>query len=199
MRIPLAWPLTAPSAVRSMYDGFVRVPGGHVRARKVTFTGNVTARCARQRRLFPLSARTGTSPWVSDISSVSKPAGEGVPGGPPGARTVNCALVTPGDRTIFSRISAYCTSGEPLRTGRTTMSIDAAESTTTGRFPPRCAEAGPATTRAHSNRPSDDETRISLLDDGRHAARIRGKLFTASRLGERALTAFVTTTPPVRR
>jgi hypothetical protein len=45
-----------------MYDGFVRVPGGHIRARNVTVTGNVTGRCARHRRLFPLSARTGTVP-----------------------------------------------------------------------------------------------------------------------------------------
>src|SRR5690242_14219131 len=49
-KIPAPCPLTAPPAVRSIGDGFVRVPGGHMRALKLIVTGYVTARCARQRR-----------------------------------------------------------------------------------------------------------------------------------------------------
>jgi hypothetical protein len=148
-----------------------------MRARKLTLAGNVTARWARQSRLFPLSARTGTTPCVSDISKVSKPAGAGTPGGPPGTRTANCALVMPGDREICSRISAYCTSGEPLRTGRTMMSIDAAESMTRGRFP-RCAAAGVTTRRPHTARPSNDETRIFLRVSGRPTPEFAGNYST---------------------
>src|SRR6185503_5804591 len=111
-------------------------------------------------RLFPLSARTGTGPSVSTISTVSRPGAAAAPGGPPGARTANSALVTPGERTIFSRTSAYCTSGEPFRTGRTTMSIDAAGSTTAGPAG-RCAAAGVTRTTPTNILSTHDRNRIS--------------------------------------
>ncbi|MGV3709632.1 MAG: hypothetical protein ACO1Q7_12395 [Gemmatimonas sp.] len=117
-----------------MYDGFVRVPGGHMRALYTAVTGNVTLRCAVHRRLLLLSTRTGTLPFTSLISSVSSPAGDS-PGGPPGTCTTNDAFVTPALRTIRSRISAYCASAAPLRTGRTVISIEAPLSTTVGTAP----------------------------------------------------------------
>jgi len=137
-----------------------------MRARNVTVTGNVTARCARHRRVFPLSAFTGTVPCGSTISTISKPAGAAMPGGPPGTRTAKSAFVTPALRTMCSRISAYCTSGEPLRTGRTVMSIDAAGSTTTGGPPPRCAAAGVAMAMTHSPCRTKADTRLTMTPVG---------------------------------
>ena len=58
----------------------------------VMVTGNVTGRCARHRRPFPLSARTGTGPCASTISTISRPAGAATPGGPPGTRTAELGV-----------------------------------------------------------------------------------------------------------